>query len=119
MKFPQGIKSRLKKMREPILEQMAIEQSFQAELRSTIVASEDDEEVEKAKRLFDESVDHWDTLKRALEEYNKLAERSWKIDPNTVLVVAGNLLGIVLILYFEKFDIIRSKAVGFVLKGRV
>jgi hypothetical protein len=42
-----------------------------------------------------------------------------KISPDTIAVIAGNLLGIVLILGYEQKDIIRSKALGFVLKGRV
>lgn len=41
------------------------------------------------------------------------------VDPNTLLVVAGNLMGILLILKYEKLDVITSKALGFVLKGRV
>ena len=119
IKIPRSIKGRLKKMREPILEQMSIEQSFQAELRTTMVTSEDEEEIEKAKQFFDESVDHWEVLKRSLEEYDKLSKRDWKISPDTLLIVGGNLAGILLILNFEKMDIIRSKAISFVLKGRV
>jgi hypothetical protein len=46
-------------------------------------------------------------------------ERIHHISPDTIAVVAGNLLGIVLILNFEKTDIIRTKALGFILKGRV
>lgn len=42
-----------------------------------------------------------------------------KVSPDTVAVIAGNLLGIGLILGFEKMNIITSKAIGFVLKGRV
>ena len=38
---------------------------------------------------------------------------------NTLLVVFGNLLGIVLILNYEKMGVIASKALGFVIKGRV
>ena len=114
-----GIKSRLKEMREPILEQMAIEQAFQANCRMTMVTTEDDKEFDKAKKLFNESVGHWEVLKTALVEYDKLAESKWKISPDTLLVVAGNLMGILLILNFEKMDIIRTKAISFVLKGRL
>jgi hypothetical protein len=117
--IPKSIKARLKQMREPILEQMAIEQAFQANLRKTMVTSEDEKEVSKAKLLFDESVKHWEVLKHSLEEYGKLAEKKWKISPDTLLVVGANLLGIVLILKQEKIDIISSKALNFVLKGRV
>ena len=45
MKF-KSIKRRLKEMKEPILEQMAVEQEFQARLRTTIITSEDEEEIE-------------------------------------------------------------------------
>lgn len=38
---------------------------------------------------------------------------------NTLLVVFGNLLGIVLILNYEKMGVVASKALGFVIKGRV
>jgi hypothetical protein len=41
------------------------------------------------------------------------------VSPDTIAVVAGNLLGIILILGYEKADVITTKALGFVLKGRV
>ena len=41
------------------------------------------------------------------------------ISPDTLLIVGGNLLGILLILNYEKLDIVSSKAVGFILKARV
>ena len=117
--IPKSIKARLKQMREPILEQMAVEQAFQANLRTTMVVSEDEKEISKARMLFEESVKHWEVLKHSLEEYDKLAEKKWKISPDTLLVVGANLLGIVLILKQEKIDIVSSKALNFVLKGRV
>lgn len=40
------------------------------------------------------------------------------LSANTVLPVAGNLLGIGMILFFEKADIITSKALGFVMKSK-
>lgn len=41
------------------------------------------------------------------------------IDVNTVVLVAGNLAGILLILNHERLHVVSSKALGFVLKGRV
>ena len=41
------------------------------------------------------------------------------ISPDTLLIVGANLLGILLILNYEKLDIVSSKAVGFILKARV
>jgi hypothetical protein len=49
----------------------------------------------------------------------KSHETCSRISPDVIATVAGNLLGIVLILGYEKANIITSKALGFVLKGRV
>lgn len=112
-------KSDLKEMRESILEKMSIEQALQAKYRGAMRAAEDDQEFETARRLFDDSVEYWEILKKTLVEYDKIAEDKKKISPDTALVVAGNLAGILLILNFEKLDIVRSKAMSFVLKGRL
>jgi hypothetical protein len=65
------------------------------------------------------------------EEYTKQAEnleRLYKaksyekdrsVSPDTIAVIAGNLLGIALILGFEKANVITTKALGFVIRGRV
>ena len=42
-----------------------------------------------------------------------------RVSPDTIAIIAGNLLGIVLILGYEKAGVITSKALGFVLRGRV
>jgi hypothetical protein len=49
----------------------------------------------------------------------KSNDRNRHISPDTIAVIAGNLLGIGLILGFEKANVITSKALGFVLRGRV
>jgi Zn-dependent oligopeptidase len=49
----------------------------------------------------------------------KDSEKSRKISPDTIAIIVGNLLGIGLILGYEKANVITSKAVAFVLKGRV
>lgn len=49
----------------------------------------------------------------------KSKEKDRKISPDTLAVIAGNLLGIGLILTYEKANVITSKALGFVIKGRV
>lgn len=41
------------------------------------------------------------------------------ISPDTIAIVAGNLLGIILILNYEKIGVVTSKALGFVIRGRV
>ena len=49
----------------------------------------------------------------------KSKEKDRKISPDTLAVIAGNLLGIGLILTYEKVNVIATKALGFVIKGRV
>ena len=65
------------------------------------------------------SKEYADVLKQLelLYELDKKVKVS--IDPNTALVVAGNLLGILAILKHEQFNVITSKAMSFVIKGRV
>lgn len=74
-----------------------------------------------AEKLCMNNIDPLD--QRQLEEkyriLSDMLETHWKVSPDTILVVAGNLLGILLILKFEKLDIITTKALSFVLKGRV
>jgi len=48
-----------------------------------------------------------------------LTKTTAKITPDTVVVAVTNILGILLVLNFEKLDIVRSKAFGLLLKGRV
>ena len=55
-----------------------------------------------------------ETLKKA-----NAYDRGRHVSPDTLAVVFGNLIGIGCILNFEKVNIITSKAMGFVLKGRV
>jgi hypothetical protein len=42
-----------------------------------------------------------------------------KISYDTIIIAATNILGIVLIMSFEQIHVIGTKAIGFVLKGRV
>lgn len=65
-------------------------------------------------RILSERVE---TLCQARSSYVK---DDRKINPNTILTVVGSLAGILLIVVVENKDlIIRSKALPFVLKGRV
>ena len=119
MKRPKGIKEKLKLVLSTILEELEKERTYQLDLRNILRESEDDEELKRTKKLYDESVEYCKVLIKSLEEYEKLSENKWKINLDTLMVVAGNLFGILLILNFEKMDIVRSKAISFVLKGRV
>lgn len=52
-------------------------------------------------------------------EAKSFDDRTRRLSLDTIAVVAGNLLGIMLILGFEKENVITTKALSFVLKGRV
>lgn len=59
-------------------------------------------------------------LLRNLDELMKIKKNEKRsISPDTMLVVGGNLLGILMILRHEQLNVITSKALGFVLRGRV
>lgn len=68
-----------------------------------------------------------DEYKYLLEVYSRLTRlrreekesKKFKVSPDTVLMVSANLLGIILILGYEQAHVVTSKALGFVLKGRV
>jgi hypothetical protein len=53
-----------------------------------------------------------------MERYRELKKKK-HFSPDTLLVVAGNLLGIVLILNYEKLNVVTTKALTFVIRGRV
>ena len=58
-----------------------------------------------------------------LNRLSKLAEINVKerdgVDKNTALMVGGNILGVLAILFFEQAHVVTTKAVGFVLKPKV
>lgn len=56
-------------------------------------------------------------LERLHKMNNEIKNR--KIKPDTIAIVMTNLIGIGMILGYERVNIITSKALGFVLRGRV
>jgi hypothetical protein len=48
----------------------------------------------------------------------KADERPKRVSPDTVLLVTGNLLGILMIVGHERAHVITSKAIGFIGKAR-
>ena len=47
------------------------------------------------------------------------SKNSFKIDYNNLIMIAGNLAGILLILNYEKFDAITSKALTMIVKPKI
>jgi hypothetical protein len=64
---------------------------------------------------YEKMVKNLEVLKKA----NSYESGRKKISPDTILIVAANLVGIVLILGYEQASVVTSKALGFVVKGRV
>lgn len=79
------------------------------------------DETFKEMKYFDKDSDEYQLLLKNLERLLKAQnEKSRsKISPDTIAVVVGNLAGILLILHYEKVNVITSRALGFVIKGRV
>ena len=75
----------------------------------------------KSMRDYDPTSDEYKAAANALKtlceakSYDKARKVSW----DTIFIVGGNLVGIAMILWHEQANIITSKALGFVLKGRV
>lgn len=65
----------------------------------------------------DEYVRIASSLEQLYKIRNLTVENRIKMD--TIAMIGANLLGIVLILKYEEFDVISSKAMSFVMKGRV
>lgn len=76
--------------------------------------------------LEEMAVEHGDT-----DKYKKLADnlktlyeikatsKKTRIDPNTIVTAGASLAGILLVLNYEKVDIITTKALGFIPKVRL
>ena len=85
----------------------------------------------KLEKEIDCLIDEMATMDRDSKEYTTMVnnletllgakgkDRDRRISPDTLAVIAGNLLGIGLILSYERLNVITSKALGFVVRGRV
>jgi hypothetical protein len=62
--------------------------------------------------------EEYTTMVNHLSKLNeiKACQAKKTINPDTWAIIAANLLGIVLILHYERADIVTSKAIGFVSK---
>lgn len=76
-------------------------------------------EILRIMAITDRKSKEFEDLLDKLERLDKLREKKSKISGDAKATIAGNLLGIGLILGYEKANILLSKAVGFVIKGRV
>lgn len=119
MKLPKSIRKKYRGLQEPILVKIEEEQEWQIELREMSKKETDDKELKRLKSLLEDSIKRCEVLRQSLDEYGKLSKSSWRISPDTFLTVMANIGGILLILNFEKIDIVRSKAFGLLMKGKI
>lgn len=61
---------------------------------------------------YTKMIDHLERLVRMKQERNN------RVTPDTMAIVAGNLLGILIIVAYEQKHVVVSKGLGFVLKSR-
>ena len=86
----------------------------QAELDKTI------DDLAAQMRTYDPDSEDYGTMLNRLERLKKLQEREApkRISPDTLLIVGGNILGIVIIVAHERANVITSKALSFAGKLR-
>lgn len=72
-------------------------------------------------RNVEPNTDEYTTMASNLERLYKLKaiDAGKKISPDTMALIVGNIAGLILIMSFEKTNVITTKALGFVLRGRV
>lgn len=72
-------------------------------------------------RGFTSDADEYSAMVEQLVKLHALkeAETPKKLDKDTILIVAGNLVGIAMILSFEKTHVITTKAIQFMLKPKM
>lgn len=80
---------------------------------------------------IDEVLDKLSTFEPSGEDYRKIVENlkvlyqiknislERKIKPETILAISANILGIAMIIGYEKANVITTKAISFIAKGRV
>ena len=64
------------------------------------------------------TLEEWKDANDKYGAYSMMLKPSWKVTPDTLLTVFANLAGILLVLNYEKIDIIRSKAFGMIMRGK-
>ena len=87
-------------------------------------------EPSRLEKVIDDLLSEMNSVMSDTEEYSKMADqlvqlyalrdgdRPKGISPDTMAIIAGNLLGILIIVGFERANVVTSKALSFVLKLR-
>jgi hypothetical protein len=86
---------------------------------------------DKLTEVIEALMDEMGKVKANSQEYTAMAKnletlcsaqgkiKTPKVSLDTIITVGGSILGIVIIVGYEKLNVVASKALGFVIKGRV
>lgn len=78
-----------------------------------------DEIYREMAQMTSESDEYSSAVTQLVKLYSlKEDNSSWRVSPDTLVMVAGNLLGIILIVGHERMNVVTSKALNFVMKLR-
>ncbi len=82
-----------------------------------------DEPIDKVLKEMDDILTDADEYERKLTHLERLTklqneERGARVSPDTLAVVAGNLLGILTIVAYEQKHVMVSKALGLILRSK-
>jgi hypothetical protein len=85
--------------------------------------SEYDKQLRRVLRELETTEPNSEEYERLLERLNRLQkmraeDRPERLSPNTAALVATNILGIVMIVRHEQFNVIVTKALGFVIRPK-
>lgn len=90
-----------------------LEKEIDTIIKSLRDMDEETDEYKETVSILDKLVGLDDKIKKSKKDNKN------KVSKDTIAVVVGNLAGILLILNFEKANVITSKALSFIIKGRV
>lgn len=91
-----------------------------SELRKPSIVDEAIGKVLTEMRTYDADTEEYKVAIDHLERLMKMRteERRNRISPDTILIVAGNILCVLVVVGFERGHVMTSKAMGFVLKPK-
>lgn len=74
---------------------------------------------DEKKKIFEEmrsknNIEEWRQLKEKYDAYDQMDNPNGHISKDTMLAIGGNLAMLAMVLYFEKFDIITSRAFNWI-----
>ncbi len=65
------------------------------------------------------TLDEKEEVMESMRKWEEVKAKKRRISPDTLLIVFGNIIGILLILSYEHLGVITSKALGFVLRSKL